>query len=137
MRFTDAETGLSRLSSHYVGHGLRGPSARRHPVRRTRERRPVRGDVLRDLDGRELTLTYTLETAVEADESATVCTPGDEAFEHVVVQPDTYDFEADDRETVRFTAIDEDGEEILLVYAFAQAEDADENQVDLAVDASS
>ena len=89
------------------------------------------------LDGSDLTLTYTLETAVDADESATVHTPGDEALEHVVVQPDTFDFQSEARETVRFTATDDDGEELVLVYAFAQAEDADETRVDLAVDASS
>lgn len=89
------------------------------------------------LDGRELTLTYALESAVGADESPTVYSPGDEALEALAIQPDSYDFETESRETVRFTATDDEGEDILLVYAFGQAEDAEENQVDLTVDASS
>ncbi len=88
------------------------------------------------LDGEELTLTYALESAVGADESATVYTPGDDELEDVVVDPESYEFEADDRETVRFTATDADRGDLFLVYAFAEAEDSDENQVGLDVDAS-
>lgn len=85
------------------------------------------------LDGEEITLTYTLESAVGADEEATVYTPGDDALEHVVVQPDTYEFETDERDTVRFTASDEEGRDLFLLYAFAEAEDSDANAVDLNV----
>lgn len=89
------------------------------------------------LDGRELTLTYVLESAIDEDEASAVYTPGDEELEHVVVQPDTYDFEAETRETVRFVANDDEGHELFLVYVFSEAEDSNENQVDLAVDTSS
>ena len=88
------------------------------------------------LDGEELTLTFTLESAIGADEQ-TIYTPGDEELERVVVQPDTYEFETDDRETVRFTATDDDGEDLFVVYAFAEAEDADANEVGLTVDSDS
>lgn len=86
------------------------------------------------LHGEAVTLTYTLESAVAADESATVYTPGDDELERVTVQPATYDFESDDRETVRFTATDDDGGDLAMVYVFAEAEDADENEVGLSVD---
>jgi hypothetical protein len=85
------------------------------------------------LDGEELTLTYALESAVGADDQ-TVYTPGDSELDRVVVRPDTYEFETDDRETVRFTATDDDGEDLFAVYAFTEAEDADENEVGLTVD---
>ncbi|WP_435175000.1 hypothetical protein [Halorussus sp. AFM4] len=85
------------------------------------------------LDGEELTLTYTLESAIDADDQ-TVHTPGDAELERVVVQPETYEFETDDRETVRFTATDDDGEDLFMVYAFAEAEDTDANAVGLNVE---
>ncbi|MFC4552638.1 MULTISPECIES: hypothetical protein [Halorussus] len=88
------------------------------------------------LDDQELTLTYTVESAIGADDQ-TVYTPGDAELDHIVVQPDTYEFETDDRETVRFTATDDDGEDLFVVYVFAEAEDADENAVGLSVDSES
>ena len=88
------------------------------------------------LDGEELTLTYALESAIGSDER-TVYAPGDSELDRIVVQPDTYEFETDDRETVRFTATDDDGEDLFAVYAFAEAEDADANEVGLTVDADS
>lgn len=89
------------------------------------------------LDDEEITLTYALESAIAADESTTVYTPGDEELEHVVIQPETYEFETDDRETVRFTAIDDNDDELLLVYVFTDAEDANENPVGLDVEPDS
>ena len=85
------------------------------------------------VDGKELTLTYTLESAIDADDQ-TVHTPGDPELEQLVVQPDTYEFETDDRETVRFTATDDDGEDLFVVYVFAEAEDTDDNAVGLSVE---
>lgn len=85
------------------------------------------------LDGEGITLTYTLESAVGVDEEATVYTPGDDDLEHVVVQPDTYEFETDERDTIRFTASDDEGQDLFLMYVFAKAEDADANAVDLNV----
>lgn len=48
------------------------------------------------LDGEELTLTYTLESAIGSDEQ-TIYTPGGAELDAVVVQPDTYEFETDGR----------------------------------------
>lgn len=87
------------------------------------------------LDGTELTLTYAPESAVGTDEGTTVHTPGDPELERVV-QPDTYEFETDDRDTVRFTATDDEGQDLFLVYGVSEAEDADENAVALNVDAA-
>lgn len=86
------------------------------------------------LDGEEITVTYALESAISAAEGATVYTPGDPELEDVLVQPDTYEFEGDQRDTVRFTATDEGGETLYLVYVATEAEDAEENAVDLDVD---
>lgn len=85
------------------------------------------------VDGEEITLTYTLESAIRADEDATVYTPGDDELERVVVQPDTYEFETDDRDEVRFTATDDGDQDLFMVYAFSEAEDADSNTVGLNV----
>ena len=87
------------------------------------------------LDGEEVVVTYTLESAIGADDETAVYTPGDEALEQVVVQPGTYEFEAEDRETVRFTGTDDEGQDLGFVYVFADAEDGDANQVDLSVSA--
>ena len=87
------------------------------------------------LDGEEVTVTYTLESAISADERGTVYSPGDDELERVIVQPDTYEFETADQDTGRFTATDDDGEDLLLVYVFTEAEDADENEVSLDVNA--
>ena len=83
----------------------------------------------------EITLTYTLESAIAGDEETTVMVPGDDALEDVLIQPETYEFETDNRETLRFTGADADGEDLYLVYVFAGAEDADENAVGLDVEA--
>lgn len=85
------------------------------------------------LDGEEVSLTYTLESGIETDEEATVLTPGDEALEDVIVQPETYEFETDERDEVRFKAVGDDEQELFLVYAFSEAEDSDENVVGLDV----
>lgn len=87
------------------------------------------------LDGEGVVVTYTLESAISADDETTVYTPGEEALEEVIVQPETYEFEADDRETVRFTGSDDEGTDLVFVYVFAEAEDSDANQVDLSVTA--
>lgn len=87
------------------------------------------------LDGEPVVVTYTLESAISADDETTVYTPGEEALEAVIVEPDTYEFEADDRETVRFTGSDDEGTDLVFVYAFAEAEDSDANEVDLSVSA--
>lgn len=81
------------------------------------------------VDDDEITLSYTLESAVAADESATVYAPGDDDLEDVLVQPETYEFETGDREEVRFTATDDAGDDLLMVYTFAEAESADANRV--------
>lgn len=86
------------------------------------------------VDDEEVTLVYTLENAIEADEEVTVYTPGDDELEGVIVQPDTYEFETDDRDTVRFTATDDEGQDLFLVYVFSEAEDSDANAVSLNVD---
>ncbi|RBI59924.1 hypothetical protein DMJ13_19670 [halophilic archaeon] len=85
-----------------------------------------------DLDGEEITLTYALESAIESDDE-TIYTPEDAELDQIVVQPETYEFETDDWETVRFTATDDDGQDLFLVYVFAEAEDADENEVSLTI----
>ena len=89
------------------------------------------------LDGEAVVVTYTLESAISADDETTVYTPGDAALEQVIVEPDTYEFDAADRETVRFTGSDDEGTDLVFVYAFADAEDSDANQVDLSVSADS
>lgn len=89
------------------------------------------------LDGEDVVVTYTLESAISADDEATVYTPGDSALDQVVVEPDTYEFEADDRETVRFTGSDDDEEVLGFVYALATVEDSDDNQVSLSVTSES
>lgn len=63
-------------------------------------------------------------------------TPGDTELEEIVVSPDSYEFETNDRETVRFTVTDDEGRDLFLVYVFAEAEDTDENDVALDVNAS-
>lgn len=88
------------------------------------------------LDGEEVTLTYTLESAI-GEEGDSVYAPGDSELEDVLVYPDTYEFETDDRETVRFTGTDDDGNDLGLVYVFTEAEDADANEVALNVDPES
>ena len=85
------------------------------------------------LDGEDVVVTYTLESAISVDDETTVYTPGDGALEHVIVEPDTYEFEEDDRETVRFTGSDDDEDVLAFVYALATVEDSDDNQVDLSV----
>lgn len=85
------------------------------------------------VDGEEITLTYALESAIGPDGQA-IYTPDDPELDNVVAQPETYEFETDDQETVRFTATDEDGGDIFMVYAFTEAEDADANRVGLSVD---
>ena len=87
------------------------------------------------LDGESVTLTYTLESAIVPDEDEAVYVPGDSELEQVLIHSDTYEFETDDRETIRFTGADDDGQDLYLVYVFAQAEDTDDNQVGLEVDA--
>ena len=87
------------------------------------------------VDGEEITLTYTLENAIEADEETAVYTPGDDELEQIVAQPETYEFETDEQNVVRFTATDDEGQDLFLVYVFSEAEDADENAVSLNVDA--
>lgn len=87
------------------------------------------------LDGEEIVLTYTLESAIGADEETTVYTPGDEELEYVVVQPDSYEFQTDDRETVRFAGSDDESRDLAFVYLIADAEDSEANQVDLTVTA--
>lgn len=84
------------------------------------------------VDGEEITLTYALESAIGPD-GQTVYTPDDTELDHIVVQPETYEFEMDDRETVRFTATDDDGQDLFMVYVFTEAEDAEANQVGLSV----
>lgn len=59
--------------------------------------------------------------------------PGDEALELIVVQPGTYEFETEYRETVRSSGTDDEGQDLVFVYAFADAEDGDANRVDLSV----
>lgn len=88
-------------------------------------------------EGEELTATYTLESAIGTDEGATVYVPGDSELEHVVIHPETYEFETDDQEIVRFAATNDDGRDLYLLYVFAEAEaeDADENAVAVDVDA--
>lgn len=85
------------------------------------------------LDGEDVVVTYTLESAISVDDETTVYTPGDGALEQVIVEPDTYEFEEDTRETVRFTGTDEDEQDLVFVYALATTEDSDENQVNLSV----
>lgn len=87
------------------------------------------------LEGVEITLSYALESAIGEDETP-VYAPGDEALEQVLVRPETYEFETDSRETVRFTASDDDGRDLFLIYVFAEAEDAADNEVGLSVDPS-
>lgn len=89
------------------------------------------------MDGEAVVVTYTLESAINAADETDVYAPGDEALEQVVVQPDSYEFESDDRETVRFTGTDDEGDDLVFVYVVADAEDSDENQVDLSVTADS
>lgn len=84
------------------------------------------------VDGAEVTLTYALESAIGSD-GQTVYTPDDTELDHIVVQPETYEFETEERETVRFTATDDDGQDLFMVYVFAEAEDAEANQVGLSV----
>lgn len=86
------------------------------------------------LEDEELTLTYALESAVGVEEEATVYAPGDEELENVIVQPETYEFETDERDEVRFTGTDDEGQDLFLVYGFSEAEDSDANAVDLSVD---
>jgi hypothetical protein len=86
------------------------------------------------LDGDEVTLTYTLESAVAPEDDEAVYVPGDAELDQVLIQADSYEFETDDRETVRFGGTDDDGDDLFLTYVFAEAEDADENQVGLDVD---
>lgn len=88
------------------------------------------------LDGEEITLTYTLESAIGAN-GETIYTPPATELDHIVVQPDTYEFETDDQETVRFTATDDDDQELYMVYVFMEAEDADANQVGLTINLDS
>lgn len=85
------------------------------------------------LNSEEITVTYTLESAIEMDEDATVYTPGDDELEQVTVQPDTHQFETDDRDEIRFTATDDEDRELFLVYTFTEAEDSEMNTVDLSV----
>lgn len=85
------------------------------------------------VDGEEVTLTYVLESAIESD-GQTILTPDETELDNLVVEPASYEFETDDRETVRFTATDDDGDDLILVYVFTEAEDADANQVSLNVD---
>lgn len=87
------------------------------------------------LEGEEIVLTYSLESAFSADEEATVYTPGNEELEHVDVQPDTYEFTADDRETVRFTGTDDEGQDLTIVYLFVDAENSEGDEVDLSTTA--
>lgn len=89
------------------------------------------------VDDEAITLTYTLENAIGTDEEATVYTPGDDELEHVIVQPDTYEFETDEQDTIRFTATDDEGQDLFLVYAFSEAEDSDANTVGLNVNPES
>lgn len=89
------------------------------------------------LDGEEITLTYALESAIGVEEEATVYTPGDDELEDVIVQPDTYEFETDERDEVRFTATDGEERDLFLVYGFSEAEDADANRVGLSVNPDS
>lgn len=89
------------------------------------------------LDDDEITLTYTLESGIETDEEATVITPVDEELENVVVQPETYTFETDERDEVRFEATGDEGEDFFLLYVFSEAEDSDANTVGLNVDPES
>lgn len=89
------------------------------------------------LDNEEITLTYSLETAIDTDEEATVYDPGDDDLERVIVQPDTYEFETDERDQIRFTATDDEGQELYLMYGFSEAEDSDENPVGLDVNPES
>lgn len=86
------------------------------------------------VDGEEVTLVYTLENAIGTEEEATLYLPGDEELEGIVVHPDTYEFETNDRDTVRFAATDDDGDDLFLIYGLSEAEDADENAVGLSVD---
>ena len=85
------------------------------------------------LDGEEITLTYTLESGIGTDEEATVFVPGDEELERIVVQPESYQFETDERDEVRFEATDDEGQDLFLVYTFTEAEDSDANTVGLNV----
>lgn len=85
------------------------------------------------LDDEALTLTYALESAIGAEDEAPVYTPGDDELEDVIVQPDTYEFGTDERDEVRFTATDNEENDLLLVYALSKAEDSDANVVDLDV----
>lgn len=87
--------------------------------------------------GEEITLTYVMESAVGTDEEVTVFTPGDDELEQVVVQPDAYEFETDARDTVRFAAADDEGQDLFLIYVFSEAEDSDENTVGLDVESGS
>lgn len=89
------------------------------------------------LNGEEITLTYTLESAIGTDEEATVYTPGDDELEHVIVEPDTYEFETDERDEIRFTATDNDGQDLVLMYGFSEAEDSEANAVGLTVNPDS
>lgn len=89
------------------------------------------------LNNEEITLTYTLESAIGTDEEATVYTPGDDRLEQVIVRPDTYQFESDEQDEVRFTATDDEDQELFLVYVFSEAEDSDMNTVSLSVDLES
>lgn len=89
------------------------------------------------LDGEEITLTYTLESGIGTDEEATVYAPGDEELENVVVQPDTYEFETDERDEVRFAATGDEGQDLFLMYAFSEAEDSETNAVSLDVNPDS
>lgn len=84
------------------------------------------------LEDDEVTVTYTLESAIGEDE-APVYTPGDDELENVLVQPETYEFETEARDTVRFTGTDDDGQTIFLIYVFTEAEDTEENEVGLSV----
>lgn len=85
------------------------------------------------LEDEEITLTYTLESAIDMNEEATVYTPGDKELEHIIVEPDTYEFETDERDEIRFTATDDESQELFLVYGFSEAEDSDANTVGLNV----
>ena len=87
------------------------------------------------LDGDEVTLTYTLESAVAPEDDEAVYVPVDAELDQVLIQADSYGFETDDRETVRFSGTDDDGDDLFLTYVFGEAEDADENLVGLDVDA--
>lgn len=88
------------------------------------------------VDEKDITLTYALESAIEGD-GETIYTPNDAELEHIVVQPETYEFETDDQETVRFTATGDDDQNLAMVYVFTEAEDADANQVNLRIDTDS